>query len=403
MNRLKLNLRMNSSVLRVTLVAILLALLSIAPSQTEAANAKRYCSGPNLVSRQFANGAAWSFCWELREHEGLRVSYAFYQPPGGVERLMLRRANLAELFVVYAPGAPRYSDVHEGLGAYALPLTTADCPVTAAPAERTLLSAIRPGSLTRAPLVCLEFGDRGVGMKYSPVSSEDPKAFVRRGQELAIWTSHQIGQYNYLMRWAFEDDGSFRPAIGATGRLQIGDTPHTHTAFWRFDFDVDGPSNTVDTFASMLNTEDGSRADTWTPITTEQQQSLEQNTFRSWRVRSNNVNAAGKPVSYEIVPQSEGIMRGPTDESFTQADLWVTRANSCEMYALRNQETNDAPSCGDNVADYVSNGEAVENTDVVVWYAGHIHHQPRTEEQVYMPIHWLSVLIQPRDFADTTP
>jgi Cu2+-containing amine oxidase len=390
--------------LRVSTLLSIFLFIAAMPAQAADGGAKRFCSGAALVSKTFANGAEWSFCWELRAHEGLRINYAFYKPVGGQERQVLHRASLGELFVAYAPGGPRYTDVFEGLGAFILPLTAADCPATAPPGERRLLHATRPGSVEHEPLVCQEFGDRGIGIKFSPVSAEDPQAFVRRGQELAIWSSHQIGQYNYLIRWTFHDDGSFRPEVGATGRQQIVDVPHTHTAFWRLDFDIDGgDADTVDTFTSTLNSEDGSRQSQWTAIPHEQQMSLEANTFRTWRVRSARVNAADKPLSYELVPLSEGVMRGPTSEPFTQADVWITRARKCEMYAIRNREAQDIQGCRDNVAEYVADGEAVEETDVVLWYAGHIHHQPRTEEAQYMPVHWIEALVQPRDFLDSTP
>jgi primary-amine oxidase len=45
----------------------------------------------------------------------------------------------------------------------------------------------------------------------------------------------------------------------------------------------------------------------------------------------------------------------------------------------------------------------VEKQDVVVWYAMHVHHLPRTENWPQMPVEWAGFEIVPRDFLDRAP
>jgi hypothetical protein len=90
--------------------------------------------------------------------------------------------------------------------------------------------------------------------------------------------SAQLGNYNYITRWTFNDDGAVEPSMGFTGRLQTqglssaaADAPfgtllsslcppsrfpgipqlpapcfginHVHNVYWRFDLDIGGSAN----------------------------------------------------------------------------------------------------------------------------------------------------------------
>ena len=105
------------------------------------------------------------------------------------------------------------------------------------------------------PKVCREIHDHGHAWKFD--------GLFQRGQEVTYWISSQLGQYNYLTKWTFRDDGTFEPGAGLTGRLQIyGTGPafapfgsrvnpeavatqqfginHMHNLYWRLDLDIDG-------------------------------------------------------------------------------------------------------------------------------------------------------------------
>lgn len=380
-------------------------LLTLAePQPTVQAGAEALCSGSALVVQRFANGAVWSFCWELRAAEGLRVSHAFFRTPSGVERRILWMANVGELYVPYDRGTPRLYDVSTGLGIYSVELVEADCPNKTLPEERRILSAIRPGERSPRPLVCREFLDRGVATMYTV---HDPEG-RRRGQEIAVWASHQSGEYNYIIRWTFYDDGSFKPQVGITGRQQILGEPHTHNMYWRIDLDLAGRENdVVETLAREATdpapAEPGRLArPRWNTMLVEGGQDDNLRAFRSWRVRDSKVsNALGHSISYELVAAPMGSLRGnPQTEPFAQADFWATHYNPCELYAILNKETNLEPRCGGSVADFITPAEWIVDQDVVLWYAYHFYHLPSDEELRFIQTHWAEVTLRPRDFFD---
>src|SRR5262249_55081498 len=99
--------------------------------------------------------------------------------------------------------------------------------------------------------------------------------------------------------------------------------------------------------------------------------------------------------SYELLPGGNGVFRGATAETITHAELWVTRYHD-EEYP---QETRRLARA---LPEYL-NGESVDGENVVVWYALHVHHIPRTEDWPSMPVEWVAFMLRPRDFLDTSP
>lgn len=216
----------------------------------------------------FAAGTQWTLCWELRQREGLIIRGASYRDRGGVSRTVLYRGSIAEVHVPYHTGTPRFLDVTlstSGLGANALNLAGSEC----------------AGALVN-PKVCRQIHSRDFAWKFA--------TFFQKGQEVTYWISSQLGQYNYITSWTFRDDGSFRPELGFTGRLQIvrtgaGYAPfgsrvnpqsaprlhfginHMHNVYWRLDLDIAGAggssgktSNTRAPWLRASSTSDRSRS-----------------------------------------------------------------------------------------------------------------------------------------------
>ena len=85
-------------------------------------------------------------------------------------------------------------------------------------------------------------------------------------------------------------------------------------------------------------------------------------------------------------------------EPFTQADFWVTHYKWDEMSAK-------------DLVSYVTPPESVVDTDIVVWYKGSIHHEPRDEDGEIVGGYWKGValvmwtgfMMMPRNLFDTTP
>ena len=362
---------------RWAIVPILLLIVfgAIAPPKTAHASAADYCTG-----EQLAIGANWTVCWEIRANEGLVVSNAYFTKPPNVDRRVLAEGSIAQIFVPYETGTPRYHDVAYGLGPAMVTLTAnVDCP------NGTLLAGGR---------VCREIEDRGLTEKYcvGPCTS-------RRGQSMRLWSSSQMGAYNYITSWEFNDDGSILPAIGLTGALQFGDTAHVHNVYWRLDMDIDDPGgDSVEEFWRISPSWSGGLKGVlgWNPILGETWRPNRLEEFRKWRVVDRNrTNANGEFPSYELIPHvGDGNLRTTAEEGFSRGEFWVTEHKPGERFV----STDDA----DLLSSYIS-GDSVENTDVVLWYVVHEHHEVRDEDAPFMPMEWVHFQLRPRNFFDATP
>lgn len=358
----------------VATVVFLLAAVAARPAPAWGA-AEAYCRGEQLVV-----GAGWSVCWEIRANEGLAITHAFFGGSGPVRRV-LSDATVAQIFVPYDSGQPRYHDVAYGLGLNLQPLDRVnDCP---------------HGALLAEGRVCRELKDRGPAERFCASGS----CVSRRGEGLALWASAQMGAYNYLIRWAFHDDGAVEPAVGLAGALQFGDTAHVHSVYWRLDLDMDDPGNDrVEEFYRVSpGHSDGSvGASGWVPLLGETHRPNDLHTFRKWRVSDTKaVNARGRPWSYELVPSpGSGSLRTTVTEGFTRGELWVTRSKPDERFVSTDTE--------DLLSTYVD-GDPIDGEDVVLWYAMHKHHEVRSEDWGLMPIQWMTFHLQPRDFLDASP
>jgi primary-amine oxidase len=339
---------------------------------------------------------AWSFKWKILPRQGVVLTQVMFQG-----RLVLKYAGVAEVFVPYNSGWPRPQDQRDHpFGKSLIPLQPGlDC----LPGGECRAYAA-DGALT---------GQRAVVMIH-----EEAPSLVYLGREgrgrakmLVLWSAYALGDYTYVVRWRFGEDGSILPEVGLTGKLshfggdatnstEVGASQralgHVHNTYFCLDFDVDGPANTVEEFNYTPAGPDRDKATaTWTPITKETRRVLRPESFRSWRVVNHaSRNRLGLPRSYEIVPGGTGIYRGARQEPFAHADLWVTKFKTDEVPGERLLSKALAASV---------NGDNVENEDVVTWYKLSVHHQPRTEDWSAMPLDWYGFKIVPRDFLDRSP
>jgi primary-amine oxidase len=368
----------NKPIQQVCLAALAALLLTAAAGgvapRPAAASAGQYCSGQAL-----ATGANWSVCWEIRANEGLAITHAFYTK-AGFDRRVSSDMTVAQIFVPYEVGQPRYHDVAYGLGAAMQPIAAAEC------AGGTLLASAR---------VCRQMTPAHHHERFCAQGS----CRYMLGQALSLWSSSQMGAYNYITRWTFHPDGHIEPEVGLAGVLQFGRTAHIHNVYWRLDLDIDDPAgDTVEEFFRVVPANnDGSRgAFGWNPLLAETFRPNELNTFRKWRVKdTSKTNVHGRNWSYELVPNPrQGNLRTTPAEGFSRGELWATVARPNERFV--STET----------ADYLStylNGESLASTDVVLWYVMHEHHEVRDEDSPYMPLEWMGFELRPRDFFDQNP
>jgi primary-amine oxidase len=349
----------------------------------------------------------WKFRWSIRRREGLVLTDVSFRG-----RQVLKYAGLAEIFVPYHRGQPRPEDFREGMG--------------------NTLSELIPGKdCLPGATSCQLFDTQGKALAKRVVMMHEEsaglvymgKAGRAYGKMLVLWCMSRLGGYSYITSWRFRDDGSLMPQIGLTGELehtgrgdssplgsfvgrsQQGDKvfapSHVHNFYYCLDFDIDGPDNNVVEEFSYQQDRPGSISarHSWTPIVTESARQWDGNSFRTWRVvNRSSRNALGHPRSYELIPGGNGTFRGAAAETFTHADLWVTRYHPREFPC----SSLDPRALRTALPTYV-NGESVDGADVVVWYVLHVHHIPRTEDYPAMPIEWVGFHLMPRDFLDASP
>ncbi len=379
------------------------------------------CSAGAVVDHTFASGSRWTFNIHNCPCEGLIIQLATFTPRGGTARLVLSQGSIAELHVPYIVGTPRFLDVSEnsaGLGVNAIPFSAGEC---------------AGGTLLLNNLVCENLEDRGYAWKYQTT--------FQGGESLSVSMASQAGPYTYINQWEFHDDGTIQPQLGMTGHLAryaTGDayapygtrvdseadaTPtialsHLHNIYYRLDFDIGGPANDlVERLSyqpSSTPSPDSACAgpglcgtNVATPILTETAQDVIPDAYTTWYIHDKSLtNSDGRTIGYELVPEFEGQWRGnPSSEPWAMHEVWITRYNACETLAVGNYAPHINPSCTSvprNVSEMV-NGQPTDGQDVVVWYVNRHLHTPRDEDEVNMPIEWLSFSIKPRSFSSRNP
>jgi hypothetical protein len=221
----------------------------VAATVAGVSSARAQCTDPTetfvtTVTRTFSAGSAWSIGVSHRACEGLAIGPVFFTPAGGAQQEVLFKGTIAEVHVPYHTGSPRFLDATastSGLGVGAVALAAAEC----------------TGTLFDANHICVQNADGGYGWKY--------QSSFRTAQAVEIFMSSQLGNYNYINKWTFHDDGSIEPQVGLTGRLEeygftaayipfgtqlnpaaaaptVGKS-HMHNFYYRLDFDIGGSGN----------------------------------------------------------------------------------------------------------------------------------------------------------------
>jgi len=341
----------------------------------------------------------------------------------GTEYKVLFRASISQIHVPYETGSPRFHDLTtsiDGLGNNAQILAGGECP---------------GGALYDGNRICKQFEDRGYAWKNGPA--------YQRGQVVSVFMSSQLGRYNYVNQWNFQDDGVIEPKLGLTGRLQVigsgagylpygqrldpesGAVPvvgisHNHNIYYRFDFDINGSANNAVDKITLQPSLDPSPdttcatpgqcfTDVQTQLLNETVDYLDPTVYTSWRIYNKaTFNANGRTIGYELVPDLQGLWSGmvTTNEPWSSGELWVTRYNGCHLLAFDNHPPHIPGVCAgteDNVTEMVAGAGSIDGEDVVVWYANRFRHFPRDEDQDKMPIEYMSFTIQPRSFFHHNP
>jgi Cu2+-containing amine oxidase len=351
-----------------------------------AAAAAAVCTtGTELVQSFPTSGGAvseWKLCWSIQRtpdddgaldaSETLVISEATFRPGVGADPVeVLGDLRMVEVFVPYDAGEPRFRDVSDqSFDLVSLP--AADC----------------TGTRLSSNHICSEVLDREIAWR-------DPDVPVsRRGEKLVLWSILNAANYDYVMYYAFHDDGTIEVRGGSTGQKLGGpdDTAgHTHLFAWRIDLDVAGPGGDT---VSVSNQSFSGKAvhEKEDVITTETGINWSAASFTHVEVDdATRTNANGRHTGYALEPMRSGLPK--FKEAFTRFPIAVTRAHGAgeELRAF------DLPS-------YL-NKESVAGQNVVLWYLDAHHHEEnmRDEDRDTVPVLWTGFLLQPQNLWDGTP
>jgi len=349
-----------------------------APFQMAASSGKDFLllshCGANGTSAVFSGVTTWDLCFDAVSRYGLIIRLAgFRKSPTAPLMRVLFDARISEIFVPYHAGSPRFFDVSD-FNFPLLTLTAADCP--------------RPRLIIGGGKVCREFRDRGLAWKND--------GLVRRGLELVLWAVIDAANYNYVIEWAFRDDGSIAGRAGSTGPKLGGpdDTSgHIHNFTWRLDVDLNGAGGDsvhLTRHAENFLVNPSTSADAESLIAVEGGRIWSPTTFNTLEIHDSLLqNGRGRPTAYELVPLRTGTARHT--ELYTRNDFWVTAFSSTELLAKL------LPS-------YV-NGQNVGSADIVMWYTSSAHHENgmRDEDRDTVPLLWTGFELVPQNLFDRTP
>lgn len=320
---------------------------------------------------------AWRVQFAHATGKGLYITGAWFRTaPTAPWRQVLYDARVAEIFVPYEAGSPRYYD----LTSFNFPLVTA-----------TINDRGPCGRIIGGGKVIHEVASYGVMWKND--------AAVRHGQELVLWATLDSANYNYIMRYSFRDDGTITMRLGATAQNLPGmqTMGHMHDALWRIDMDLNGAGgDSAFTYEHIESTAMNNAVDTFTPFNggTEGWLNIDPLRFTEVVVRDTATSTPGTPISYEFRPVRNGAPRH--SEPFSHHDFWVTQYSGSEMLYHLPQHVN---------------GQSVTNNDLVIWHITGLRHDPRNEDGTFQGPFWNGVALvmwggidlRPRNLFTRTP
>jgi primary-amine oxidase len=394
----------------------------------------------------------WHFRFRLDPRVGPVLNLVRFDD-GGKLRSVMYEGSVSELFVPYMDPAEGWAtrvflDAGEFYhGGVLRPLRAGtDCPSNASYFD-ALVPSERGIPMRRAQQACLfELSNGNPAWRHF----EKGEVWGRPSRTLVLRAAATIGNYDYILDWRFEQDGSIHVAVGATGIIETkavvekkssgehamaeaGSKPapdayghfvaentigvnHDHFFSFRLDLDVDGQNNTFVAHRLKQKQLPASthRKSIWVmepaPARTERDAMMDIHLDRPamWIIANPNVRGPlGYATGYEIMPgETAASLLDPDDGpqrvgAFSTHQLWVTPYRADELYAAGVYPT--ASKGGDGLAHWTAKNRAIENTDIVAWYTLGFHHMPRAEDWPVMPVMWHEFVIRPFDFFSQNP
>ena len=400
--------------------------------------------GPSFtIDQGEVNWQNWRFRFRVDPRVGPVLNLVRYQD-GDRLRSVMYEGSLSEMYVPYMDldewwNSRAFLDAGEFLlGGLFKPLGSDDCP-----AQAKFFNGIVPSELgtpvLTPQLACLfEHATDAPAWRHF----EGGILTGRPSRELVLRTAAVAGNYDYLIDWVFQQDGTIRVAVGATGIVEtkavketmaamrgepgklshgaLVDTNllavnHDHYFSFRIDLDVDGPKNSFMIDRMVPEQVVGQvRKSIWgvnsSIAQTEQDGILDLDSHRPamWNfINTERHGALGYAPGYMIMPGPTGIaFTSPSDPAqkvgaFAEHQLWVTPYRPDELYAAGTYVTSSRGLEG--LPEWTRANRAIQDTDIVAWYTLGFHHVVRLEDWPIMPTLWHDFLIRPQNFFEKNP
>jgi primary-amine oxidase len=423
--------------------------------EPEALPASREVKGPISIDQPLGPGFRrdgglvrwqnWSFHVRLDPRRAAIVSLVKYDD-GGRQRSVMYQGALSEIFVPYMdPGESWYNSTFIDLGEYAAegvlsPLVPGgDCPENAVYLDG--LGADESGMPKYRTRVGCLFEREAGAIAWRHQNWLNDAVHSRAARDLVLRTIANLGNYDYVFDWVFQQDGSLRVVVGSTGvvnnkavksrsaadpgaaadgaygRFVAENTVapnHDHFFSYRLDLDVDGTANSfeADTLTSERLPEGSLRKSLWVvkPQTAKTEKAAQRDTHETalWRfVNPAKKGPLGYPVSYQIRGGHSATSLLSEDDfpqkraGFIRHALWVTPYAENELFAAGDYPTQSRGE--DGLPAFTRGDRPIENTDIVAWYTIGMHHVVRAEDWPVMPVVWHDFEIRPFDFFERNP
>ncbi|MDW3651286.1 MAG: hypothetical protein R8P61_29685 [Bacteroidia bacterium] len=416
----------------------------------------REVPGPIHISQPMGKGFSldghivewqkWRFHIKADHRVGMIISTVTYGE-GEDRRPILYKGNLSEIFVPYMD--PAFDWYHRNFldageytqGGLCKPLLKG----LDAPDYAHYMNALVCGDDGRpvpVPQIIAIF-ERESGDPSWRHYSFDMEPESRKKRDLVVRSAAVLGNYDYVFDWIFQQDGSIRVQLGATGIAEakpaiqkdandpnrkdddlygrfvdphIVAVNHDHYFSYRIDLDVDGSTNNLvmDRLRQRMLPEEHPRRSVWVrdPMFPKREGDVKVNIDLHkpalWRVLSTSrKNHVGYPTSYQLMPGKTTNTLLSADDfprrraGFINHHLWATPYDVSEQFAAGDYPTLSLPDQG--LPSWVKANRSIENTDIVLWYTMAMHHMVRAEDWPVMPVLWHSFEIRPFDFFNGNP
>jgi len=195
-------------------------------------------------------------------------------------------------------------------------------------------------------------------------------AIYREGSEVVLLTEMEAGWYRYVDEWRFDANGTIRPRYGF-GAVVNSCTclTHDHHVYWRFDLDIDGPTNSI--YELEVAAERSTAANGGRPLL----MATENKTLRAGApARFYWIRNAATGRSCVLNPGSKD---GAAD-TYGRGDMWFLRYKTGSTN-LQNEFDDGHNSTSSNTEadlDQFVNNESLRDQDSVIWYHATLRHSP---------------------------